>query len=143
MNNSIISGTFVNNKGENFDASSITAPVVCVYFSAHWCPPCRGFTPVLAKLYDEWNSKEKQIEIIFVSSDRDEKSWKEYFATMPWLSVQFGDNKIAELKKTCGVKYIPMLCLIGKNGKVLLEDGRGTVEDSGAEAINEWKNLVN
>jgi nucleoredoxin len=142
MNNDLISsGTFVNNQGEKVDASSITAPVVCVYFSAHWCPPCRSFTPELAKLYNQWNSKEKQIEIIFVSSDRDEKSWKEYFATMPWLAVAFGDNKIADLKKACGVRFIPMLCVISKTGAVLLEDGRGTIEDKGAQAIDEWKKL--
>lgn len=139
MNSNDLSGTFVNNQGEKVDVSS--APVVCFYFSAHWCPPCRAFTPELAKLYNQWNSKEKQVEIIFVSSDRDEKSWKEYFATMPWLSVPFGDSRIAELKKSCGVKYIPMLCVVGKDGKVLLEDGRGTVENFGAEAVNEWKKL--
>lgn len=141
MNNNLISGKFVNNNSEEIDASSITAPVVCIYFSAHWCPPCRAFTPQLAKLYQEWNSTEKKIEIIFVSSDRDEKSWKEYFALMPWLAVPFGSTKIADLKKSCGVKYIPMLCVIGKDGKVLLEDGRGTIEDEGENAINIWKEL--
>ena len=24
---------------------------ICIYFSAHWCPPCRGFTPVLKDFY--------------------------------------------------------------------------------------------
>jgi thiol-disulfide isomerase/thioredoxin len=31
------------------------AKVVAFYFSAAWCPPCRGFTPILSKFYDAVN----------------------------------------------------------------------------------------
>ena len=44
--------------------------VIGLYFSAHWCPPCRGFTPALGKFYDSIKDA-KNFEIIFVSSDRD------------------------------------------------------------------------
>ena len=27
-------------------------PVLAFYFSAHWCPPCRQFTPVLAQVFE-------------------------------------------------------------------------------------------
>ena len=26
-----------------------------IYFSAHWCPPCRGFTPMLTEFYNTVN----------------------------------------------------------------------------------------
>merc|ERR1711963_681314 len=27
--------------------------IIMFYFSAHWCPPCRGFTPMLKDFYEE------------------------------------------------------------------------------------------
>merc|ERR1712038_1935249 len=50
--------------------------IVCLYFSAHWCPPCRGFTPVLKDFYKE--AKEQGVEIIFVSSDEDSNAMMSY-----------------------------------------------------------------
>ena len=65
-----------------------------MYFSAHWCPPCRGFTPELAQFYVKTRAMvgNDKLEIIFVSSDRDEASWKEYFAEMPWLALPYNDR---------------------------------------------------
>ena len=42
---------------------------ICIYFSAHWCPPCRGFTPVLKDFY-EVSAHKTQLEKIpnFVTS---------------------------------------------------------------------------
>ena len=34
--------------GAHQRSSDLAGPVVGLYFSAHWCPPCRAFTPQLA-----------------------------------------------------------------------------------------------
>jgi len=68
-----------------------------LYFSAHWCPPCRGFTPELAKFYEQMKKKVgDKLEIVFISSDRGEDEWKSYFAEMPWLALPFSarDKKV-------------------------------------------------
>ena len=44
---------------------------VGLYFSAHWCPPCRMYTPKLAEQYAKLVAAGKPFEIVFVSSDRD------------------------------------------------------------------------
>ena len=38
--------------------------------------------------------KAKGLEVVFVSSDRDEASFKEYFGEMPWLALDFSDRKL-------------------------------------------------
>jgi thiol-disulfide isomerase/thioredoxin len=63
---------------------------VLLYFSAHWCPFCRLYTPALIEGYNQVGIK-SNVEIIFVPSDRDQSEFDEYFATMPWLAVPFGD----------------------------------------------------
>merc|ERR1712061_576942 len=44
--------------------------IIAFYFSAHWCPPCRLFTPVLAEFYSDLSGAAEPIEIVFVSSDK-------------------------------------------------------------------------
>jgi len=61
--------------------------VVGLYFSAHWCPPCRGFTPKLIEFYKKMSGKD--FEVVFVSSDKDESQFNEYYGSMPWLALPF------------------------------------------------------
>ena len=39
--------------------------VVAFYFSAHWCPPCRAFTPILKDVYDAYAKEFGDLEIYF------------------------------------------------------------------------------
>ena len=70
--------------------------VIGVYFSAHWCPPCRGFTPKLAKWYTDLKQGElkDKFDIVFVSSDKDQKSFDDYFNEMPWLALPYDQRDL-------------------------------------------------
>ena len=84
--------------------------VVGLYFSAHWCPPCRGFTPQLGKFYDSIKDS-KNFEIIFVSSDRDASQFKEYYDEQAaWAALPFKDRATKNaLSKKYKVRGIPCL----------------------------------
>ncbi|KAF4675410.1 hypothetical protein FOL46_001704 [Perkinsus olseni] len=102
---------------------------VGIYFSAHWCPPCRRFTPELARNYaDHYVSK--GLKIVFVSSDRSEAAFKEYFSEMPWLAVPFNERAIKDkLSKKFKVSGIPMLVIVNPDGETITTDGRTAVAD--------------
>ena len=51
--------------------------------------------------------------MIFVSSDRDQHSFDEYFAEMPWLAVPHGDSRKGALSKLFEVEGIPTLVIVG------------------------------
>jgi nucleoredoxin len=122
----------VNNKKEQIAVKSIadSKQVVGLYFSAHWCPPCRGFTPQLAVFYEDLKeANESQLEVVFVSSDRDEASWAEYFGEMPWLALPFNDrdtkSKLAGMYEVTG---IPTLVIVdAKTAQVITKEGRKKV----------------
>mmetsp|Transcript_24150 Transcript_24150/g.51491 ORF Transcript_24150/g.51491 Transcript_24150/m.51491 type:complete len:925 (-) Transcript_24150:75-2849(-) len=104
--------------------------VVALYFSAHWCPPCKAYTPQLKKAYNRCKAKGKSFEIIFVSSDRDEHSFREYFGTMPWYAIPFADrDRKQALSNTFRVNGIPSLILLRGNGDLLNPNARAQAVD--------------
>ncbi len=87
--------------------------MVGIYFSAHWCPPCRKFTPELAGLYKEIMAAGKRFGVVFVSSDRDQASFHEYFRKMPWVALDYAQRDLQEsLSKLFKVEGIPALVLV-------------------------------
>ena len=134
---------FESNNGKVTKEEVLKNEIIGVYFSAHWCGPCRAFTPRLTQFYKNANSEKKQLEIIFNSSDQDLEGFKEYFGTMPWIATPFESNEKSQIDEACGINSIPQLIIFDNKGHVLDDNGRRTVESQGAEAINTWKNKLN
>jgi nucleoredoxin len=43
----------------------------------------------------------QSFEIIFLSSDRDEASFNDYYKEMPWYALKFGEpEKVSDTKRT-------------------------------------------
>ncbi|XP_060534104.1 nucleoredoxin-like [Cylas formicarius] len=110
------------------------------YFSAHWCPPCRAFTPQLADAYKIVRKREPHFEIIFVSSDRSIDSYNAYLESMPWLSVPFQHASVrAELAQLYGIRGIPTLLLLDSNGHVITMDARAELAEDPLAQNFPWK----
>ena len=102
-----------------------TKDYYAIYYSAHWCPPCRKFTPKLVDFYNEAIGHHDNIEVIFVSSDQNEDKMEAYMkkAGMRWLALDFDKKDNKSSKKLTGYvgRGIPHLVVVDKNGKVLLD----------------------
>ena len=133
---------FESSNGKVSKEDLLKNEIIGVYFSAHWCGPCRAFTPKLAQFYKNVNKDEKKVEIIFNSADQDLKSFNEYFSTMPWIATPFDSESKSRIDYACGINSIPQLIIFDNKGHILDDSGRRTVESQGTEAINTWRNKI-
>merc|ERR1712100_777041 len=94
-------------EGEEVSLSERPGPLL-LYFSAHWCPPCRGFTPKLVEFYSKLEKKYPEASIAFVSSDKDSKAWASYYQSMGenWLSLPYDARDQMEDKNVDGLKAL-------------------------------------
>ena len=119
----------VNKEGKNL-SPDFTGKIVGLYFSAHWCPPCRGFTPKLSEKFTKLKAEGKPFELIFVSSDEDEESAQSYFSEMSWdMMIPFDDQETKDLlNSNYKISGIPTLVIInGDTGAIITVDGRSVL----------------
>ncbi|XP_076184094.1 nucleoredoxin [Ptiloglossa arizonensis] len=102
-----------------------------VYFSAHWCPPCKAFTPQLVDTYQRIRERGHHFEVIFVSSDRSEESYNVYIESMPWLRIPFSqEERRRKLARALDVQAIPTLVILDPRDNIITLDGRAElIED--------------
>lgn len=111
--------------------------ITLIDFWASWCLPCREENPHMIKVYNEFHTK--GFEIMAVSLDKDEKSWKRAIKQdqLPWHHVsalQYWDEPIV---KQFGITGVPDSFLLDAEGRII---GRGLRGDKLYEAVKKALN---
>ncbi|HXP34354.1 MAG TPA: thioredoxin-like domain-containing protein [Chthoniobacterales bacterium] len=103
------------------DTALANKKLIAFYFSAHWCAPCRKFTPQLVDYYNRVAAQHPEFEIVFYSFDKSPFAFETYMreANMPWPAIDYAKLKGKEaLAKSAG-DGIPSLVLVDSSGNVI------------------------
>jgi thiol-disulfide isomerase/thioredoxin len=115
--------------GTEVDVSKMKGKVVLIDFWATWCGPCVRELPTVKKAYADLH--DQGFEIIGISLDNSEKKLTDFVAKndMPW--VQFCDGKGWKntIAQEHGIKSIPAMWLIDKEGNLVDQNARSGLED--------------
>lgn len=119
----LLGTTLTTSTGEQIDVVTLAKKkTVCLYFSAHWCPPCRGFTPKLAAAWAEYKKvagDDAEAELVFVSWDKSEDTFKEYHGEMTFPAIPFAPEMCSGLGEKFGVQGIPALVALNAEGEII------------------------
>lgn len=100
---------------------------------------------MLAEFYDQLAEDDNgALQIVFVSSDRDQSSFDEYYGSMPWAAVPLSEQGVKQkLATKFGVSGIPFLVVLdAADGSVKDTNGRSTVmnaQGNTAKAVAAWE----
>jgi len=98
-----------------------------------------AFTPVLSDWVQK-KSKQLKFKTVFVSSDRNERAFREYLKSMSWdLALPFGDPAKDELSSRFRIRGIPTLVIVDAAGNFITDDARGMVQADPAGESFPWK----
>ena len=134
----LLGNSLVDAQGKPVDPSTLKGKTIGLYFSAHWCGPCKAFTP---KLVEFRNKIAKDFEVVFISSDRDEAALFNYMkeSGMTWPALPFNSDKKEELSKLFQVRGIPSLVVLNDKGVLVSTTARNDVATlSPEEALKKW-----
>jgi len=114
--------------GSAIDLAKLRGKVVLVDFWATWCPPCRGETPDVVAAYQKYH--DKGFEILGVSLDQDKGALQQYITANKMTWPQYFDGKGWDnaISSRFGIQSIPAMWLVGKDGKLVTQDGRDDLD---------------
>jgi thiol-disulfide isomerase/thioredoxin len=104
-------------KGAPFTWQAYRGKVVLVDFWATWCGPCRREMPNVKALYEK--EANRGFEVVGVSLDEDLEALAEYLDEneIPWETL--AGEGTQDLAQQYGVRGIPTMMLVDKEGKVV------------------------
>lgn len=139
----LLRNSLINQIGMANPDEDLNVEVICLYFSAHWCPPCRILSPLLMQFYKKINEESKRLQVVYCSFDRDEETFLEYFEEMPWLAINFNEEQaISDLGDQLGIYGIPTMIVLDRHFNIIDRDGRQSFSNLNDGVIDKWEELA-
>ena len=108
-------------EGKKVSLKDYRGRVVLLVFSATWCPQCRREIAHLKKIYSTYGPKGLKLLNIDVQESKRKVGSYVRKNKIPYTVLLDKDAKVA---LAYGVRGVPHLVLIGRDGKILSEDRR-------------------
>uniref|UniRef100_A0A3Q3WUA3 Thioredoxin-like fold domain-containing protein n=1 Tax=Mola mola TaxID=94237 RepID=A0A3Q3WUA3_MOLML len=94
---SLLGERLVNGEKAEMDVQSLGAKLslVGLFFGCSLNAPCKQFHGSLCEFYSRFKKTSEhkdKLEIVFISSDQDQKHWQDFLQEMPWLALPFKDR---------------------------------------------------
>ncbi len=124
--------------GKPISLEAYRGKVLLVDFWAVWCGPCVAEIPNVKKVYNTY--KDKGFEVIGISLDKDETKLRDFLKEndIPWRQVFDGQGWDSTIPQQYGIRSIPSMWLIDKEGKLISNNARGEkLENMVAEALKD------
>lgn len=94
---SLLGERLVNGEKAEVDVQSLGAKLslVGLFFGCSLNAPCKQFNGSLCDFYGRFKKASEhkdKLEIVFISSDQDQKHWQDFLQEMPWPALPFKDR---------------------------------------------------
>lgn len=115
--------------------TELEGKTIGLYFALSSYKPSTDFTPRLVEVYEKLKGKGERFEIVLISLDDEEESFKQGLGSMPWLALPFKDKSCEKLARYFELCTLPTVVIIGPDGKTLHSNVAEAIEEHGVEAF--------
>jgi thiol-disulfide isomerase/thioredoxin len=122
-------------QGQPVSLENYKGKVVLLDFWATWCGPYVSALPELKRAYDKYHAQ--GLEVVGISLDEDRKALTSFIERrqMPWLQVFDGKGWKSKIPTDYGVRSVPFMLLIGKDGNIAAINPGDDVDDGLDKAV--------
>ncbi|WP_144391522.1 TlpA family protein disulfide reductase [Pleionea sediminis] len=125
--------------GKKIKVTDYTGKVVIITFWATWCSPCMKELPILSAIQKQVGTE--NLQVIAISYQEGIKLFKKVSKTLSDNPMIFSFDRNGYIAKMYGVKAIPHMVIVGRDGNVFSEH-IGYNEKNLPSLVNEINSLL-